>query len=117
MTSKQRGTQKALMEHFGVTANMIEPFKFVVESTTNIGSPLVFKITDETLIHGQTGASAGVFNSEDGKRQLNYPEVKGYEQLLEDYAYYSQNNFTQDIILDKNPDIIKIDWAKGIISC
>jgi len=104
---------KALSEYFGCHPDTIEPFKFVVESTTNIGTPLVFEISKETLEHGEKGSPAGMFNSEDGGRQLYYPRVKGYEQLMKEYIYYSEQGFRQDVILVENPEVISIDWTKG----
>jgi len=106
----------ALEQYFGCHPDTIEPFKFIVESTTNVGTPLVFKISKETLLHGQYGAPEGTFKAENGQRALFYPEVKGYKQLMEDYMYYSERDFKEDKILE-NTDIIDIDWTKGIISC
>lgn len=105
---------KALTEYFNCTPKVIEPFKFIVESTTNIGSPLVYKISTGTLIHGRIGSPKGTFISDDGLRQLNYPEVKGYQQLIEDYIYYDKIDFKEDKILE-NRGIIEIDWNIGII--
>lgn len=106
---------QALVQHFDVSATLVENFKFVVESTTNIGTPLVFQVTDALLEHGINGSPAGVFKSVDGKRELNYPEKKGFSQLMDDYIYYQNQGFQQDKILD-NHDILIIDWDKGLIA-
>lgn len=106
---------KALSEYFDCQPDAIAPFKFVVESTTSIGTPLVFEISKETLLHGEKGAEAGMFNSADSGRQLYYPRVKGYEQLMKEYAYYAEQGFKQDVTLVENPEVINIDWTKGIV--
>lgn len=105
---------KALECHFGCSPDIIAPFKFIVESTTNIGKPQVFQITEATLQHGRTGSPRGVFTSDNSDRQLIYPEVKGYEQLMQEYIYYSNQGWEQDRILDDCEEIIEIDYVKGI---
>lgn len=105
---------QALLTHFNVLADKIEPFKFIVESTTMVGKPLVFVITAATLHHGKFGTPGGVFNSEGGERKLYYPQVKGYKQLMDDYLYYEEQGWKQDAIVDANPDIITMDYSRGI---
>ena len=108
---------KALTEYFKCPIEIIKPFKFIVESTTNMGSPLVFQISTGTLIHGRIGSPEGTFVSDDGLRTLNYPAVKGFTQLMEDYIYYDAQDFSTDKILVDNKGVIEIDWNKGVISC
>ena len=45
---------------------------------------------------------------------MYYPGVKGFEQLMEDYEYYSQTDFAEDVIIEENPDVIIVDWLKGL---
>ncbi len=105
----------ALCKYFNVTPAMIERFKFIVESTTNVGTPLVFRISSQTLNHGIEGAPEGYFVSEDEGRELYYPEVKGYKQLMAEYIYYSEQGFKMDKALVDNEDIIELDWTVGIV--
>jgi hypothetical protein len=105
----------ALAKHFGFPEEEIEAFKFVVESTTGVGTPLVFEITSQTLNHGIFGALEGWFLSENEERELYYPAIKGYVQLMKEYIYYQDQGFKEDIIFEKYPDVIQIDWAKGIV--
>lgn len=104
---------KALSEYFNFPEHKIDSFKFIVESTTSIGTPLVFEITNQTIKNGKMGASES-FVKTDGDRVLYYPAIKGFSQLMEDYKYYEEQGFKQDKILDKNPGVISIDWTKGI---
>lgn len=105
----------ALAKHFNLSEDKIEAFKFVVESTTGVGTPLVFEISEDTLNHGRYGAEEGYFVSEDGMRDIYYPPRKGYKQLMGEYVYYQEQGFREDIIFEKYPDIIQIDWLKGIV--
>jgi hypothetical protein len=106
---------KALSSYFVFAEQNIDAFKFVVESTTGVGTPLVFEITNETLHHGRWGANEGYFVSEDEQRELYFPARKGYVQLMEEYIYYQDQGFTKDIIFEKYPDVVKVDWLKGIV--
>lgn len=105
----------ALQQHFGCSEDKIMPFKFIVESTTNLGTPLVFEITEETLAHGQLGSGILTIQDQVSGRALYYPAVKGYKQLMADYIYYSNQGFQEDKVLENNPGIIKIDYLKGIV--
>lgn len=112
---------EALIKHFNVDSSIIEPFKFIVESTTSIGSPLVYRISENTLYHGKYGSEEGVFDSvntyKNKSRYLFYPEVKGFSQLIKDYSYYANQGFREDIIRERNGDnVIEVDWIRGIIS-
>lgn len=105
----------ALSKHFDFAEEKIDLFKFVVESTTGTGTPLVFEISKETLVHGKHGAPEGWFVSDDEQRELYYPARKGYIALMEEYIYYQDQGFREDIIFEKYPDIVQIDWLKGIV--
>ncbi len=104
----------ALSKHFDVQYEVISKFKFVVESSTSVGSPLVFEITNDTLIHGITGAPEGTFKSECKTRDLYYPEQKGYSQLFKEYQYYVNQGFRQDMLLDEKSSVITLDYTKGL---
>ena len=105
----------ALAFHFDFPLGEIDAFKFVVESSTGVGTPLVFEISSATLKHGQFGAPEGYFVSDDGQRDLYYPERKGYTQLMSEFIHYQNTGFREDIIFEKYPDIVSVDWTKGII--
>lgn len=106
---------RAIIEYFKVSQEQIEPFKFIVESSTNQGKPLVFRISNNTLIHGRIGEREGIFSASEGPRQILYNEIKGYEQLMQDYIYYENQGWVQDKVLDKYPGVVEIDWTRGIL--
>jgi hypothetical protein len=108
--------QKVLQENYpGFT---ILPFKFIVESTINPGTPLVFTCSGNLLDIGQFGLPAHsvvgltYFQEPHNSMQIphRYPEVKGFYQLLGDYMWYLVNGF------EKNKKIVEaqgefiIDW-------
>lgn len=104
----------ALTYFFKCAKDKIKPFKFIVESTTNLGTPLVYVISPETLYHGEFGAPAGIFKAAEGERHLYYPATKGFEQLLDEYIYYSEQGWEEDAIIENSPTEITLDWHRGI---
>lgn len=104
----------ALSKHFDFPMEKIDAFKFVVESTTGVGTPLVFQITPETLHHGIYGSPDTTVAS-NNERELFYTGKKGYFQLMKEYLYYEGDSFRQDIIFEKYPDVVLVDYNKGIV--
>jgi hypothetical protein len=93
----------------------IKLFKFIVESTTSVGHPVVFECTKETMEHGKNGFPGGEFFSEDKARSIYYPKTKGYHDYITEYKHYEENEFREDIILDTNTGPITLDYKKGIL--
>lgn len=102
----------------------ILPFKFIVESTTDPGQPLVFTC-DETLLDiGKNGRECIYLKGDvldtlypDNKKTVYYQkleDIKGFVQLLELYKYYSTNGFEVDQVVRENKSELQIDWS-GII--
>ena len=83
----------------------ILPFKFIVESTTDIGRPLVFTCSKEALYTGRYGIEESVqtrliFPNEtiaNGNKTLKY---KGFEELLNEVIKlkHTDYNYTFDIL-------------------
>lgn len=81
------------------------PFKFIVESTTDIGRPLVFTCSKEALYAGRYGIEESIqtrliFPNEtiaSGNKALKY---KGFEELLNEVIKlrHTDYNYTFDII-------------------
>lgn len=103
----------ALMYMFKVNKTPIKNFKFIVESTTNIGTPLVFELNSDTMHHGKYGSTAGVLTTESG-RKWYLRQIKGWYQLFKEYLFYMENEFREDIIIDNNPGTLIVDWTTGI---
>lgn len=114
---------------------IIMNFKFLVESVTNTGNPLVYTFDSEMISMGKYGRpklcvtaieklSQNVENVdfEDGDWDVdtsklytvNYKAIKGYEQLFEEYKFYEENGTSSDILIVQNEGNFKLDW-NGIV--
>ena len=93
-------------------------FKFIVESTTNPGVPLVYTCTDELLYMGQFGREEGNLylkvpdsaETWEDKLFVNYGEIKGYTQLLDDYKYYLEHGFEMSRKVREEKGELELDW-------
>jgi hypothetical protein len=94
----------------------ILPFKFIVESTIDPGTPLVFTCTKSLLDLGKYGRNGFLIEGEKSVIQ-NYiviPEIKGFHQLIEDYEWYLENGFEKSRKIVESKSEFQIDW-EGII--
>ena len=98
----------------------ILPFKFIVESTIDPGNPLVFTCSQELLNIGKFGRPAykiigNLIGAKLGDKNqiifLPYEEIKGFNQLVEDYKYYLQNGFELDKRVRDNSSELLLDWS------
>ena len=105
---------EALAEHFKVNRSAIRGFKFIVESTTNIGNPLVYELSTRTLNIGKFGIKARLIKTLEGE-EVYFKPIKGYVQYLEEYIQYMETSFREDIILSNNPGALGLDWERGIL--
>lgn len=84
-------------------ASKIEPFQFVVESTTRIGKPIVFVCSRELMEIGRTGLSYPVL----GKKYL------GIYDLIELYLYHEKHGFAEEKILQDYAGMpLVLGWDK-----
>ncbi len=108
----------ALTKYFKCAFIEISPFLFIVESTTNPGTPLVYKLTRDTVILAKMGRPSTIVETEVGTaRQLVLPEIKGFDSLVKEYLYYQENGFQEDYKL-RDTEIGKpltLCWDEGII--
>ena len=101
----------------------ILPFKFIVESTINPGKPLVFTCSNELLFMGRWGREENFLelNVPDSaetwvkKEYVNYPEIKGFHQLIEDYKWYMEKGFETKREIVESQGEFQLDWS-GIIN-
>ena len=92
-------------------------FKFIVESTVNPGNPLIFTCSDELLKIGREGRVdeyVRIFNVFDHRHE-KLPEIKGFQQLIEDYKWYMENEFEKNRKVVESQGEFDIDW-NGIIN-
>lgn len=79
----------------------MRPFLFIVESSTNPGKPLVFKVTEELMDIGRNGK----VNEFTGKTL-----VKGYNTLFEEYKYYLNTDWREEKVVTDNNGVLEIGW-------
>jgi hypothetical protein len=88
-----------LLDYFAVPEELISPFRFVVESSTNPGKPLVYELDSTLLELGLNGRQAiklvdtNLFCKESLPTTTISYEILGIKQLLEKYKYHSENGF------------------------
>lgn len=59
----------------------VEPFEFIVAEMANQNPPMIYRVTDEDLSVGENGG-----------RDLNNNEIKGYRQLMEKLLWHRATN-------------------------
>ena len=90
-------TQGLISSDFNKWCYDIENFKFIVESTINPGTPLVFTCTDELLL------KKGKFGIPDKKiGDVIIRGCKGFHQAIEIYKWHLKNGFELDRIVSIN---------------
>lgn len=102
----------------GVEHNyVLHPFKFVVESTSTPGNPLVYTMSEELMNIGKFGRNAIVVEDVFGNMASNIykgstiiKEIRGFKSLLEEYKYYSENEWKEDRRITEGSGVLKLDW-------
>ena len=95
-------------------------FKFIVESTTNPGNPLVFTCDEELLKIGKFGRESFRLKGVSSIKLIDMyygktDEVKGFNQLIEDYKWYLENGFEKKREIVEAQGEFQINW-NGIIN-
>lgn len=115
----------ALADHYAINeiSSIIAPFKFIVESTTKQGKPLVYEVSKELAEIGRSGRDAYYYYMSDGfgtimkTNDIACPAILGVEQLVDMYLYHEDNGFEaeQEIIeTDRQEDCLVVGW-NGIV--
>jgi hypothetical protein len=97
--------------------DVISPFTFIVESTTQIGNPLVYRCHPSLLEMGRNGRPPLKLGDPQIIEKTPYlvrNEIKGYEQLLEEYLWYEENGWEKERKVVENQGVLELDW-NGII--
>lgn len=97
----------------------ILPFKFIVESTIEPGTPLVFTCSDNLLQIGKYGRLPYKLCdkpcvSSEYITYMKFDEIKGFHQLIDDYKWYLENGFEKSRKVVEAQDEFNLDW-EGII--
>lgn len=86
---------------------------FIVESTTNIGQPLLYMCTQDFIEVGLYGIDKRLLNS-DSLYPLIFKEQEGIVHLLNKYKYYINNGFEKNQRIVANNSKFTLDWF-GIV--
>lgn len=85
----------------GKMEEVLQSFRFIVESMNTPGKPLEFITTPEFIDVGRTGAE-------------KFYNHRGYMQLFDEYCYYIDNGFDIDKIVRENNGVLKLRY-EGIV--
>lgn len=100
-------------------SDLLSPFRFIVESTTNPGKPLVYTLSDSLLTIGKSGREPLKFINTDfvgqGAKEefVVHNKIKGYDDLIDIYLYHEENGWDleREIIESINNDTpLVLDW-------
>lgn len=97
----------AVAKYFDVPPEKIYNFLFVVESTTDIGHPIVFTASDELLDVGLNGLPEVWYEG-----RLLRQQILGYDQLISLYKYYEQQGWQEEKIIYENAGHLVLSWDK-----
>lgn len=97
----------------------IQPFQFIVESSTNPGNPLMYTVDEEILRIGKFGRPAIRTFAKDENGNTIYTiqlskAILGFKDLLEQYEYYLSTNWESDYRTANQEKFINLSW-NGII--
>ena len=87
----------------------LKPFLFIVESTTDVGKPLIYKVSEELYEIGRYGRLEYKHDS-----TLLAKQIKGFENLIYEYSYFSRTGWKEEIEVTENDGVLELDW-NGII--
>ena len=98
----------------------ILPFKFIVESTVDPGTPLVFTCSENLLNIGEYGRLPyklcdKPYAATEYTTYMKFDEIKGFHQLIEDYKWYLENEFEIKREIVESQGEFQLDW-NGIIN-
>ena len=97
----------------------IAPFKFIVESTSKPGTPLVYRLDSSLMNMGQVGRPelktvAAPSSTKEGHATILYDikhkEIKGIDTLIKEYQYYEETGWQQDKVIADNPVLLELSW-------
>lgn len=95
----------AVSQYFNVPMDKVENFIFIVESTVDIGKPLVFHTTQAFLHVGLHGLPELEY-----KGRILRQQILGYKDLIELHKYYTKQGWQEEKIIYENAGNLTLDW-------
>lgn len=105
----------------GITTYEIQNFKFIVESTSYIGTPLVYQMTDQLMDIGRSGrktvslVDTDLFSDEIRNNAILVYPIKGFEQLLDEFLFYEEHGWEVHKNAVHKGTFLELDW-EGIVT-
>lgn len=99
------GLQLAKNLPFKITPENYKKFRFVVESTTKPGEPLVYECSNELLMVGYNGLPELEFQN-----RLIRKKVLGFKQLLDLYDYYENQGWQREQAIEESNSLFILNW-------
>lgn len=101
----------------GIDKKIVSDFKFIVESSKNPKTPIVYTVDKLTYELGKFGREA-IFAT--GAIANTYPRIQiapaviGFDSLVENYIYYTHQNWLMEKVIFENNAELTLTWD-GII--
>lgn len=90
------------------------PFIFVVESTLQPGSPLVYKCDDTLIDIGKNGRTDLFMEDNNGVTFKLKDSITGFKQLIDLYKYHQEHGFQTTKLLRESDGVLTMDW-EGVL--
>ena len=118
---------EGLISHYALERNVdvLTPFKFIVESNTNPGKPLVYMMSESLLKIGKSGRQPLKFIDTNfvgkGEKEefIVHKAVKGFDDLIDMYLFHEENGWDLEaeiIDADNNETPLVLDWNGFVIT-
>lgn len=112
---------EALISHYALERNtdLLLPFKFIVESNTNPGKPLVYTMSESILKIGKSGRQPLKFIDTNfvgkGEKEefIVHNKIKGFDDLIDIYLFHEENGWDLEaeiINADNDQTSLMLDW-------
>lgn len=99
----------------GLKPEMVKPFKFVVESSSYPGTPLVYVIDEEVAYVGRYGKKDLYIKTPQHEyKELVVKGWKGFEDFLEIFRYQEEHGWKEDYVIEKHDGVLTLGF-NGII--
>lgn len=99
------GLRKCLAAFLNCDISKLKNFRFVVESTTNPGEPLIYVCSDDILNIGTAGLPELIVNG-----RLVRNRIFGFMDLFLLYKYYQEQGFQRERAIEESNGLLTLDW-------
>lgn len=95
----------------------IAPFKFMVESTTNVGTPIMYVASSEFITMGKHGrnetVSERMYTEDDGSIDIYHNPVHGYIYGMNLHMWHEENGFEKDRSIVEGNGVLQLGWGRS----